>query len=583
LKILCPGGPLKAAPGTVGAFHTEPMNHITENRAAWGKIGWVKLVILILAGLLVYANTLQAPFILDDGVNIRDNPHIRLTELTWRGIAGAALKSPLSNRPVANASFALNYYLHKYDLRGFHLVNIFIHLATGTLLYFLTRVTLNLPALRSRYGSRDWIPFFTALLWLVHPLQTQSVTYIVQRMNSLSALFYVLALLCYAKSRLAETGTGRWALVAGCGISTLLAFGSKETTATLPLFIFLYEWFFFQDLSGQWLKKHFPLLLGVFLLLALLALAYLGWHPLEKIASGYGHRDFSIGQRVLTQFRVILFYLSLLLFPHPSRLNLDHDFSLSRSLTDPLTTLPSMGLVAALFCLALFLAKRERLLSFCLLWFLGNLFIESSFIGLEMVFEHRTYLPSMFIILMVVVLISRGIPSKWLATVILCAMTVICAVWTFERNSVWRDEVALWRDCALKSPAKPRTHLNLGRALARKGAYGEAITRFSEALRIKPDYAKAYNNLGAALASQKRYKEAIAYYTEALRLKPDYARAHNNLGAALANQKQYGQAVVHFSEALRIQPDYETARKNLALVLQILQKGKTPSQAGPAP
>ena len=570
------------------------MKDSSENRPApwarpWNKIAWAKLLILILAGFLIYANTLEVPFILDDGVNIRDNAHIRLSKLTLRGLAGAAFESPLSNRPVANASFALNYYLHKYDLLGFHLVNIIIHVATGILLYFLTRVTLNLPSLRSRYGSRDWIPFFTALIWMVHPLQTQSVTYIVQRMNSLSALFYVLALLLYVKSRLAEAMTRRWALFAGCGISALLAFGSKETTATLPLFIFLYEWFFLQDLSGRWLKGHILHLMVILLLLALLALAYLGLHPLEKIASGYAHRDFSIYQRVLTQFRVVIFYLGLLFFPHPSRLNLDHDFPLSHSLTDPVTTLTSMGLVVILFCLSLFLAKRERLLSFCILWFLGNLFIESSFIGLELVFEHRTYLPSMLMILMIVVIIYRGIPSRWLGVMILCAMTVICSAWTFDRNSMWRDDVTLWKDCVLKSPLKPRTHLNLGRALAKKGHYDDAIIQFSEALRLKPDYAKAYNNLGAALASQKRYGEAIAYYTEALRINPDYAKAHNNLGAAFASQKNYGQAITHFSEALRINPNYETARKNLALVLRLLNRAnrargaQTPSQTPRAP
>ena len=142
-----------------------------------------------------------------------------------------------------------------------------------------------------------------------------------------------------------------------------------------------------------------------------------------------------------------------------------------------------MGLVVVLFCSALFLAKRERLLSFCILWFLGNLVIESSFIGLELVFEHRTYLPSMLAVLMVVAIIYRGIPSRWLGVMTLCAITVICGAWTFDRNRVWRDDVTLWNDCVLKSPGKPRTHLNLGRALAKKGHYDDAIIQ-SECERI---------------------------------------------------------------------------------------------------
>jgi hypothetical protein len=143
--------------------------------------------------------------------------------------------------------------------------------------------------------------------------------------------------------------------------------------------------------------------------LAIVALMYLGTHPVEKILSGYKARDFTPAQRVLTQFRVVIFYITLLIFPHPSRLNLDHDFPISNSLIDPVTTILSIGVIVGLMGLAIYKGKKERLLSFCILWFLANLVIESSVIGLEIIFEHRMYLPFMLLSLMAVTLAYRYI------------------------------------------------------------------------------------------------------------------------------------------------------------------------------
>ena len=193
-------------------------------------------------------------------------------------------------RPVAYISFALNYYLHQYDVLGYHLVNILIHVTTGILLYLFVKTTLSLPSLRSRYESYRWTPFITALIWLVHPIQTQSVTYIVQRMNSMAAMFYVLSLLLYARARLVEEKRQKWALFGCCILAGILSLGSKEIGATLPFFIFLFEWFFFQDLSWSWVKRYsFPLIIIV-----VIGFVYLGIHPLETILTTYETRDFTL-------------------------------------------------------------------------------------------------------------------------------------------------------------------------------------------------------------------------------------------------------------------------------------------------
>jgi len=536
------------------------------------------LSLLVIVVILIYADTLTTPFIFDDINNIRDNPHIRIPFPSLKNLAWAGFQSPETKRPVANISFALNYYVHGYNLVGFHLVNILIHIAGGIFLYFLVKATLITPVLRSRYEKFGWIPFFTAFIWLVHPLQTQSVAYLVQRMNSLAAMFYILSLLLYVKFRLTASGRVKWPLLAGCVLAGLTAFGTKEIAVTLPAFILLYEWYFFQGLDRQWAGRHFLLLGGVLLFLAIISLAYLDYDPIARILSGYKYRDFTLSQRVLTEFRVVIFYISLLLWPQPSRLNLDHDFAISTSLTDPVTTLLSLAAIIALIVSAMLTVRREPFLSFAILWFFGNLVIESSVIGLELVFEHRNYLPSMFAIPAMVVLVFRYLKPTWPAVVSLCIVGAMFTVWTFERNRVWADEITLYRDCAEKSPQKARPQNNLGAALARRGRLPEAIDQYQAALKIKPDYADAHYNLGYALAKQGKLKEAIYHFSEALRIEPRNLKALNNMGVTLVLQGRYREAIDNFKAALKINPTDPDVHNNLGYALKNLGDPDTAMQ-----
>ncbi len=567
--------------------------------------------------VLIYSSSLSGPFLFDDGSNIQENPHIRLTRLSWEDLMRAGFESPLANRPVANISFALNYYLAGYRVAGYRLLNILIHILAGLFLYLFFKTTLSLPAVQARYGIHPWLPYAAALIWLVHPIHTQSVAYVVQRMNSMAAMFYVLAMWLYARARLAKNRLNQGLLLAGCMSSGLLALGSKEIAATLPLFIFLYEWYFFQDLSRTWLKRG--LIFGAALLLLIIGVSclYLDGHPLARLMAGYQTRNFTLVQRVLTEGRVIILYLSLLIYPNPSRLNLDYDFPISYSLLDPITTLLSLSVLIAGLALAVRLARKDRLFSFCLLWFFANLAIESSVIGLEMVFEHRTYLPSMLIILMGLVLAERFITSKTLKITAICSVVMVFCAWTFERNTVWSSDVAIWSDTVTKSPQKARPHNNLGNALKRRGDIAGAIAQYKEALRINPNYAKAYNNLGNALAAQgeyglaveqlkhalqlnpayaeaynnigvtlagqKKFEESIAYFAEALRLKPDHAGAYNNMGSALVRLGRYRDALAHFYTALRLNPRDEETRKNIKICRQLIQSRAAASRPAPIP
>jgi tetratricopeptide (TPR) repeat protein len=497
-----------------------------------------------------------------------------LTHLSLVDLTHVIVKSRAPNRPVANISFALNYYIHRYNVVGYHLVNILIHLTCGLLLYQLAKSTLRITRHDASSKYEQWIPFFTALLWMVHPLQTQSISYIVQRMNSMAAMFYILSLLLFIKFRMVTAPKRKRILLGGCILSGFLALGTKENSATLPFFIFLYEWFFFQKLSMHWLKRHAFTLTAIVITFALVAGLYIGVNQLEKIDLGYSLRDFTVSQRLLTELRVVIFYISLLFWPQPSRLNLDHDFSLSYSLFQPPTTAISLVMILASILWAIYFAKRDPLLCFCVIWFFGNLAIESSVIGLELVFEHRTYLPSMLAMMLAVVVVMRVIKPQWLGIGLLCMAAVLGSIWTFQRNQVWTDEIALWRDCVQKSPQKARAYNNLALALARQGNFNDATANYRVALKLKPNYARAHYNLGVILAKQGNLNKGIHHLRTAVQIDPNNSEAQNNLGVALLIQGHLDAAIVHLQNALKITPYYAEAHNNLGKAMQL--KGNLP-------
>ena len=264
---------------------------------------------------------------------------------------------------------------------------------------------------------------------------------------------YLATFVLYIYGRAAETSRRRFTLWAAGLACWILAMGSKQIAATLPLVVVVYEWFFFQDMSSRWVKRNAKYGLLALVLLCLMAWIYLGNQPWETLTAGYARRDFSLGERLLTQFRVVMFYLSLLVYPHPSRLNLTHHMVTSQSLLQPITTLISMASIFGLLGLAVYLARRQRLASFCILWFFINLVIESSIIPLEMVFEHRLYLPMLGPALLAswLLFVAFRRRPRW-AVGIAVAASLLLATGSYQRNPVWTDAVTLWTDAVNKSP-----------------------------------------------------------------------------------------------------------------------------------
>jgi len=377
---------------------------------------------LIAVGLIVgvafvaYSNTFHVPFHFDDRPNITENPNVQIKAFSWENI-GRLIKNTYreSIRVFSYFTLALNYYFGGFNVFGYHLVNFFVHIASGIFLYWFLLLTFNLPSLKEKYGPISYqVALFSSLIFISHPIQTQSVTYIVQRMTSMAGMFYLLALVLYIKGRL-STGRPRVLYLAGTAFSYLLGVFSKENVAILPLFIALYEFYFFQnfDVSPKGKKILLGLVAGLFVLGAC-GLIIWGKRYFDVIIEGYQYRaiamsPFTMSERVLTQFRVVLYYITLLIYPHPSRLNLDYDFPISKTILDPSTTLISILIVAGLIGYSIWTAKKRPVLSFCILWYFGNLVIESSIFPLEMVYEHRLYLPAVGPFVLFSLMMIRGI------------------------------------------------------------------------------------------------------------------------------------------------------------------------------
>ena len=530
-----------------------------------------QLVSLLLLTFIVYSGTLDHSFHFDDKSNIRSNHFIQISSLSLDELRKAGLESENHQRPVANISFALNYYFHGLEVRGYHYVNIFIHLLAGIILYYFVKATLCLPLYRDKYSKSQFIPFFTALIWMVHPLHTQSVTYIVQRMNSMAGMFFIMTMLFYVKARLTPEKTKKILLFSFSLIASIFAFGSKQNTATLPLFVLLYEWYFFQDLRLKFSRKQLFWIAAIGCMFVLVLFLFLGSSPLDRLFPSYAGRPFSMAERVLTQPRVVLLYILLIFYPAPSLLNLDYDFPLSYSLLSPSTTLLSILVLVVLLGVAIYAARNKRLYSFCILWFMGNLVIESSTIPLEIIFEHRTYLPSMMVILLIVLLLHQAVKKRRVLIVFLTAVAILFSYWTYERNKVWKNELTLWTDIQKKSPNKARANHNLGLAYFEKNRLDEAIPVLEKALYLyeqqsnqgkyvkRIDTSSCLRLLGNAFRMRGEYKKAIEHLDRALKESSNTAndvKTYFLLGLCYGQILRAQEAVFYFSKALQLSQNF---------------------------
>jgi tetratricopeptide (TPR) repeat protein len=508
--------------------------------------------VIVFAAFVAYHNSLSVPFLFDDAPAITDNRTIRQL---WP--IGPVLSPPpnvgVGGRPLVNLSLAVNYAAGGTAVRGYHFVNLAIHALAGLALLGVVRRTLrrcSVPALSQSEGPA----LAAALLWTLHPLQTESVTCVVQRTESLMGLFYLLTL--YGFIRGTESASPwRWHLltVAAC----LLGMASKEVMVSAPLMVFLYDRTFVAGTFREAWRRRRRLYLGLagtWLLLGYLVISTGG--------SRGGAAGFGLGitwwSYALTQCQAIVHYLRLALWPYPLIVDYGTDVVHQASAVAPQALL-LLGLLTGTV-----LALRCRpVMGFTGAWFFAILAPSSSVVPLatQTIAEHRMYLPLAAVVVPGVWGLHTLIGRRWL--IVGLALAAGLGWLVAQRNLDYRSEPAIWGDTVVKCPGNARAHTNYGFALFQTGHPVEAMQQYEEALRLKPENPEAHNDLGSAWANTGRLPEAIKEFRAALLNRPDFAEAHNNLANVLAQSGRLAEAMEQSAQALRIRPDFPEAHNDL--------------------
>jgi tetratricopeptide (TPR) repeat protein len=545
---------------------------------------------IVLAALAVYYNSLSCPFIFDDQAAIEENLTIRHL---WSALSLPSKVSGVEGRPLVNLSLALNYAVGGLRVWGYHATNLAIHILAGLMLFGVVRRTLLRPAFAglrraspSFADSATVLAFIVALLWTVHPLQTESVTCVIQRTESLMGMFYLATLYCFVRgadetgerqeargkrpvnttsvsnSQLSTLSSKLW--LSASILSCLLGMLTKEVMVSAPLMVLLYDRTFVAgSFREAWRRRggwHLGLF-GTWLVLGYLVI-HMGGSRGDSAGLGHGIAPWAYA---LTQCRAIVLYLRLAVWPHP--LVLDYGMDVVQHVA---AVAPQAIILALLVGGTIFLLRYRPVLGFVGAWFFAILSPSSSVIPLagQTIAEHRMYLPLAAVIaLLVVGLYARMGPRS---LIIFAAAAVGLGWLTVQRNNDYRSDAAIWSDTVAKCPDNVRARNNLGYALSKiPGRLPDAIAAYEATLKLDPEYAGAHTNLGAALAGiPGREPEAIAHFEAALRIKPDFAAAHFNLGCVLANiPGRLPEAMVHFEAVFRIKPDDVAARNFVGLIL----------------
>lgn len=512
------------------------------------RIGLV-VVALGLVTAAIYLNSLGAPFVFDDIPSIPENPSLGSLRTAFAP-PGEGLT--VSGRPLLNVSFALNH-LAGAGPAGFRVTNIGIHLGAGLLLFGLVRRTLLMPRLRFRFGlSALFLATAIGGLWLLHPLQTASVTYLAQRAESLMGLFYFLTLYAFIRS----IGSARCRAWLALSVSAALAgMATKEVMVSAPAIVALYDrWFVSSTWSEVWRKRR-----AYYLALAAT------WLPLVWLVAGTGGRGgaagFSLGIGWLdywaTQFHALIRYLALCVWPSP--LVFDYGVEWVRHAVD----IAPYAIVVCTLVAALALATvRGRPAAWPGL-FLFAILAPTSLLpgGRQTLAEHRMYLPLAASLTCIVLALHQTLGRRGVALAFLAAIGLAAA--TVQRNVDYRTPLSLWADTVAKRPDNRWARDNLGNALLDAGRPADALRQYEAALALAPDDPVHHYNTGNALARLDRLPEAIDRFSTAVRLAPAYVAAHNNLGNALCRLGRFDEAIAHYVAVVEAQPGRSEPHVNL--------------------
>jgi len=530
----------------------------SKNRPSGGK-SWLLALAFVAVTFIAYQPVWHAGYIWDDDDHLTANPAMTAPHglrMIWSSLAISRYY------PLTLTTFWVQHRLWGLNPLPYHLVNVAFHAISGLLVFLVLR-RLRVPA--------AWL---AAGVWLLHPVNVESVAWVTELKNTQSGAFFFCALLCFLRFEEQERW-GWYVLAVLCGACAVL---SKPSTVVLPLVLLLCVWW----QRGRWRRTDF-VRTGPFFALAL-GMSVLTIIEQRGHIARQGEAEWSLGiaERFVVAGKDIWFYAGKVLWP----VNLTFVYPrwevMARTASSwlPLAAVAAGGLVllrwrrqpwarASLFGLSFFVVALLPVLGF-----FDVFYFRYSFVA-----DHFQYLASLGIIAWVAsgtayVLNRNGLwPSPVRGAICLVLLLGLgCLTW--RQGHIYRNSESLWRDTVKKNPGCWMAHDLLGSVVMQAGAVDEAMGHFEQALRIKPDYPEALNNLGVALERSGRLPEAIAHYQQALRLKPYYADPYYNLGIALERQGRSQEAMACYEQALRIKPDYAEAHNNLGNIL--VASGRVP-------
>jgi protein O-mannosyl-transferase len=494
---------------------------------------------LLIISLAIYSNSFYGEWHFDDYANIVDNEHIQIKSFSWPEIKHCmfGVYQDRLTRPLSYFSFALNYKFGGMDVFWFHVVNFIIHYLAAVFLFLFIYNTLKLPLLREKYSLIAYpVALLSTFFWAFNPIHVTSVTYVVQRMASMAALFYIMSMYFYLKGRTGKTLTYTIYFFILSLIAGFAAVLTKENAAMLPVSVLLFDLFFIQGATKENIKKYSKILFFPVVLILIIGLIYTG--GLSNALGGYEIRDFSMIQRLLTEPRVILFYLSLLFYPIISRLTLLYDIDISRSLFQPWTTIPSILLILFIISFAFYIARKRSLISFCIIFYFLNHLIEGSIFNLELIYEHRNYLPSMLVFIplaeFIIYIIDYFSYKKNIQLIVALGIVIILVAEgdiTYGRNKIISDDFLLWFDNIDKSPGLSRPHSNLGRIHFNYNEKTKALQEYEKAIILnkfgsKEALAVQEYNLGLLYFEEMKDDLAMDYFKQSSEAIPQFLQNH---------------------------------------------------------
>jgi protein O-mannosyl-transferase len=518
--------------------------------------------LLVAATLAAYWNSFDVPLQFDDVPIISDNPAVHAPELSLGHLSRAAAGFPF-HRWLPYATFAANHAVHGLRPFGYHLVNWAIHAANALLVALVASQLLE----ALRFGderARRRAAAIAGLLFAVHPVNTQAVTYVVQRMTSLGTSFALASVALWLAAR-KNAGAGRLALAAGAALAAYLAAACKENFAILPMLVLFLEWILDPGLAGRMARRWKALALAAALLLGITAA--LAWIYVPDYRAARADVAIPVAHRLLSQGRILFHYLSLIALPLPSRLHVDYAYAASAGLfTPPSTALGLAGLVA-MVGLTFWSVRRAPLVSLALGWFLLALVIEQSVLPIDLVFEHRLYFASIGILVLAAAAAVRWVPAPPARTWAVAAPAVVLlGAGTVLRNAQWHDPLALYLDPVSVGPGFARSLFAAGTHLTSQGRYAEAERVLRRAVELDPKNPAPYVDLGNLELDLGRPEDAERWYVTALQRAGPHPQVFYNLGISLRRQKRNEEAEHAYEAALRLKPDLTDARVEIAIL-----------------